>query len=161
MNNFFCLVLKIALLWWILTEGDVSSWTVGIPCVLAVSLLKRRYLPETMPCIKIFAFLSFIPYFLYQSLYSGIDIAKRACKPSLPIQPEIWRFSFREMPDKPKYFMAAILSLMPGTLSAEICPDHLLIHSLIYTESQEDEMRDLENRVARIFGIEFSKEKAA
>lgn len=90
-----------------------------------------------------------------------MDIAKRLCQPSLPIQPEVWRFSFREMPDKPKYFMAAILSLMPGTLSMEIYTDHLIIHSLIYTESQEAETRDLERRIARIFGIQLSKETLA
>ena len=50
-------------------------------------------------------------------------------------------------------FMANTVSLLPGTLSAELDEDHLRVHVLDQTGSFATGLAVVEARVARLFGL--------
>ena len=142
-----------ALMWWILTDGAMDSWPVGLPVVLLATLLSVMLMPALSWSLR--GILRFIPYFLWYSIRGGVDVARRAMHPQLPISPGLFDYRFRLPPGLSRVFMANTVSLLPGTLSVELEEEILRIHVLDETVAIDEELNVLENRLADIFGLEL------
>ena len=150
-RGFFFRTLVFALLWWILTQGAVNSWLVGAPVVVLAVLASGWLLPTiswSLPGI-----VGFVPFFLWRSLYGGVDVARRALHPKLPISPVLFDYRWRLPPGLPRVFMANTVSLLPGTLSAELDKEHLRVHVLDQGGDFITELSAIEERVASLFGL--------
>jgi multicomponent Na+:H+ antiporter subunit E len=144
-----------ALLWWILTDGAINSWPIGVPVVLLTALISVALLPS-FSC-SLLGFIQFVPFFLYHSLRGGVDVARRALHPQLPILPGMHQHQWRLPPGLSRVFMANTVSLLPGTLSAELDATHLRIHLLDNTSAYAEALQKLELRVAKLFALELTK----
>lgn len=140
-----------ALLWWVLTEGQPGSWPLGVLfAVLAAALSLALSRPAPWSAV---GFVRFVPFFLWWSLRGGVDVARRACAPSLPIAPGMLTYRLRLPPGRARVFMTAVISLLPGTLSAEIVRNRLFVHVLDQRASSEADLAALEMKVAALFRI--------
>ena len=142
-----------SLVWWVLTDGAMDSWPVGLPVVLIATLASVMLMPALSWSLR--GMLFFIPYFLWHSLRAGVDVARRALHPQLPITPGLLDYRFRLPPGLPRVFMANTVSLLPGTLSVELGEEFLRVHVLDETGAINEELNLLENRLADIFGLEL------
>lgn len=143
-----------SLLWLILTEGQSGSWPLGslfVVLATAMSLALSRPVPWSAV-----GFARFVPFFIWWSLRGGVDVAWRACAPSLPIAPGMLTYRLRLPPGRARIFMTAVISLLPGTLSAEIVRNSLSIHLLDLRASSEADLAALEIKVAALFRIRLS-----
>jgi multicomponent Na+:H+ antiporter subunit E len=140
-----------ALLWWILTEGAMNSWLVGAPVVVFAVLASGALLPGVFWSLS--GIVRFVPFFLWRSLNGGVDVARRALHPRLPISPGLFDHRWRLPPGLPRVLMANTVSLLPGTLSAELDEEHLRVHVLDYTGAFVSELITIEARVAQLFGL--------
>lgn len=138
-----------ALVWWMLTTGAEESWLVGVPMVLIATLVSMVLLP-VFPWSPSGAAL-FVPFFVWRSLYGGVDVAWRAFHPSLPIAPGLIEYPLRLSPGLPRVFMVNTVSLLPGTLSAELRADCLRVHVLDTRNNVLSELMVVEQAVARMF----------
>lgn len=95
----------------------------------------------------------FAPFFLVQSLRGGVDVARRALHPRLPLNPCLVRYPLclEEVPAQ--VFMANVVSLLPGTLSADLEDSVLTVHALDCALPVTEQLQALESRVARLFGL--------
>ena len=141
------------LMWWVLTDGAMDSWQVGLPVVLVATLASVMLMPPLSWSLR--GMFLFIPYFLWHSLRGGVDVARRALHPQLPISPGLFDYRFRLPPGMPRVFMANTVSLLPGTLSVELDEEFLRVHVLDETGAINEELNMLENRLADIFGLEL------
>jgi len=144
-----------ALIWWILTDGAMDSWPIGLPAVLLATLLSVMLMPALSWSLR--GILRFIPYFLWYSMRGGVDVARRAMHPRLPISPGLFDYRFRLPPGLSRVFMANIVSLLPGTLSVELGEEILHVHVLDEAGAINEELHMLENRLADLFGIELAE----
>ena len=143
-----------SLIWWVLTDGAMNSWPIGLPAVLLATLLSVMLMPALSWSLR--GILRFIPYFLWYSIRGGVDVARRAMHPRLPISPGLFDYRFRLPPGLSRVFMANIVSLLPGTLSVELGEEILHVHVLDETAAINEELHILESRMADIFGIELA-----
>ena len=150
--------LLFALLWWILTEGTMNSWMVGAPVVLLAALASRALLPGASWSLT--GIVRFVPFFLWRSLYGGVDVARRALHPQLQISPGLFDHRWRLPPGLPRVFMANTVSLLPGTLSAVLDEKYLRIHILDKTGDFSSELSVIEARVAGLFGLNLVADKS-
>ncbi len=147
----------LALLWIVLTGGDRSSWVVGAPVVLLATAcsqlvsgrLRHRWRPAGL--------LRFLPFFLWRSFCASLDVARRALHPNVLLDPAFMDFHMDLPSGAPRLFMANVVSLLPGTLSAELSGDRLRVHVLDAGSGALEELQDLETRVARVFGLQPSQ----
>ncbi len=129
----------------------MDSWLVGVPVVLFATLASVALLPPfscSLPGV-----IRFVPFFLWRSLYGGVDVARRALHPRLPITPGLFYHHWRLPPGPARVFMANTVSLLPGTLSAKISVDCLQVHLLDEQKDFLSELERVEQRVAAMFGI--------
>ncbi|MBL4574522.1 MAG: Na+/H+ antiporter subunit E [Opitutaceae bacterium] len=140
-----------ALMWWILTDGAMDSWLVGTPVILFATVVSVVLLPPSS--WSFLGVVQFVPFFLWRSLYGGVDVARRALHPRLPISPGLFDHRWRLPPGLPRVFMANIVSLLPGTLSAELGANCLQVHVLDERKNFLSELEKVEQRVAAMFDI--------
>ncbi len=149
-------VLLLALLWLILTGGDTDNLWLGALAILGGALVSLALLPDGGWRWTPSGIVRFLPFFLWQSLVGGMDVALRALRPDPPLNPDILEYEFR-LPESPaRVFMADAVSLLPGTLSTEIEGGHLRVHALSGPEALET-LRELESKTAGLFGLELAR----
>ncbi len=141
----------LSLLWWLLTEGEVDSWPVAVPVVGLAALASLKLLPP-VTC-SLWGLVCFVPFFLWRSVSGGVDVARRAVHPRLPLSPGLYRHVWRLPAGMPRVFMANVVSLLPGTLCVELGSDELGIHMLDERGDFQAELDELERRVAAVFGV--------
>ncbi len=140
-----------AVLWWVLTDGAVRSWWIGVPAVLMATVASAALIPPE-PLVGR-ELLRFIPFFLLHSVLGGVDVAWRAFHPDMPIAPDLIAYPLRLPPGLPQVFMANTVSLLPGTLSVALDRGVLQVHVLDRRRDVLAELEAVEHKVARVFGI--------
>ena len=143
-----------AFIWWVLTDGAVSSWWIGGPALLFAVLASIVLVPPVSfiwyECLR------FAPFFLWRSIRGGADVAWRAFHPSLPIDPTLIDYQLRLPPGLPRVLMAGMVSLLPGTLSTALRENVLIVHVLDSRQDNTAEIQALEQGVARIFNASLT-----
>lgn len=142
--------LLFALVWWTLVGGEITSWWIGVPAVLLAATASVALVSPLN--LDLYALFRFVPYFLIRSLLGGVDVAWRAFHPGMPIDPYLLKYPIRLPPGLPRVFMANTVSLLPGTLSAELGSTYLKVHVLTRRENVFSDLEKLERNVAALFG---------
>ena len=141
----------LAFLWWVLTKGVFDSWQVGIPTILAAIYVDYRlFRPQTnhwsLGRLTILAL-----FFLKLSLTSGIDVMRRIYHQRLPLNPAMVEYPLRLTSEVARNLFVGTVSLLPGTLSAELGTHSLVVHVLDVDRPFKQELKLIEDRVAAVF----------
>lgn len=146
--------LVFAALWLLLTGGDLGTWYLGVLAVAAATAMSMWLFPAG-PGRRwtLGGAARFVPFFIRQSLEGGFDVALRAIRPSMPLEPELVEYESSLTNPMVLAFMAGVGCLLPGTLSTEVRENKILIHSLIGESRAKEGARRLEARVADLFGL--------
>lgn len=144
-----------AALWWVLTDGVAASWVLGVPTVLLAAWLSRSLWPD--PPLSLTGVARFVPYFAYQSLVGAADVAQRALRPKMPLYPGVVRHRLRLPPGVARVSLANVVSMLAGTLSADIEDDELVIHALDARSDLHAMVDDLEPRIAAVFNLHLGQ----
>ncbi len=125
-----------------------------MPAVLLAVIASNLLIPPTR--LSWVEFLRFAPFFFIRSLMGGADVAWRAFHPGLPIAPDLIEYPLRLPSGLPQVFMANTVSLLPGTLSAELDQSVLQVHLLDRRRDFVAELEAVEENVARVFGVSLN-----
>lgn len=144
--------------WLLLTEGDIAtSWLIGVPTVILATMATYRIEPRHLRRVQLSGLLRFIPFFLVRSVVGGLDVALRALRPSRPLDPGFVEYRLRVAHESlAALFFVEIISLLPGTLCAELQPEAVVVHVVNRHGPVIEELTRLEVAVADIFGEPIS-----
>ncbi len=129
-RRFFLRILFFSSVWFILTGVDTTSWMVGVPAVLIASGLSLMLAPPSQYQISLAGVFRFIPFFLRQSLHGGIDVMRRALSFRQLLDPGLVSYTTFLPEGSARILFANTISLLPGTLSAELHGNSVTIHTL-------------------------------
>lgn len=140
------------LLTWVLLNG-LDFLVVGVLTAAVAALVPARMAQSRLPRVRLLAALSFLGFFVVESLRGAVDVGWRALRPAMPIEPGFFRHRTDLLPGLPVGLLMGALSLVPGTLSVDVEEDGrtILIHSLVGDTTSE--ARALEARIDRLFGV--------
>ena len=144
-------MLFFSFIWWVLTNGDPSSWWIGLPAVILSAIVSIRLLPPER--IVFLRLLAFIPLFLIYSFKGALDVALRVFDPRLSISPDMVKYSLILPHGLPRVFMVNLVNLIPGTLTVQLKENVLTIHIMDIRDDFKTELIALEKQVAGIFGL--------
>lgn len=140
-------------LWLVLTGGDYDSLALGIPAVALACALAVATTPATRWRLSLPGALRFALWFAWQSVLGASDVARRAFSPRMKLAPGFYRYAMRLPQGAPRIFFANAVSLLPGTLSAELEGGDVVVHSLDRRLDTHAELAVLELRVAALFDL--------
>ncbi len=142
--------------WWVLTDGSPGSWMFGVPTIVGATLVSVALLPGKGWRLSPTGLARFVPFFLWQSLAGGWDVALRALRPGRPLSPDFLDYTLRLPEGTARVFMAGVISLVPGTLTVGLGDDRVRVHLLTDDPGALETLRELESRVADLFGLRLA-----
>jgi multicomponent Na+:H+ antiporter subunit E len=155
-HNTFMLGLRylavFVVLWEVIAGWSSGSWGMGSIAVLVATAVALRLRPKAAGSLRWRGTLRFVPYFFLQSVRGGVDVARRAFSPGMRLEPLLVEHPLSLPPGAARLFLVNVVSLLPGTLGADVHKDCLVVHAL--DRSMAEELVNLERKVARIFAAE-------
>lgn len=142
--------------WWVLTDGSPGSWVFGVPTIVGATLVSVALLPGGGRRPSPAGLAHFVPFFLWQSLAGGWDVALRALRPGRPLSPALLDYTLRLPEGTARAFMAGVISLVPGTLTVGLGDGRIRVHLLTDDPRALETLRELESRVADLFGLRLA-----
>jgi multicomponent Na+:H+ antiporter subunit E len=140
MRQFVCII--ITFLTWLLLTWPPKGVDLGVGAffaILVATLLSELY-PERPHAmfnpVRWFWALVYLPYFLWHCLKANFDVAYRVLHVDLPIKPGIVRVHTDLKSDWSKAFLAASITLTPGTLVVDIDDQDMYVHWINVPEKQ-------------------------
>lgn len=150
----------LAAMWWVLEEGRTDGWWFA-PAIIAGAMLTHLLLPAPASNWRwsFAGILRFIPYFLKQSIHGGWDVARRAFLRDLPLSPSLLEYPTRLQQPTARLFFTHVISLLPGTLSADTRGGIIVVHALTGSAAElHAATAALEARVAALFAEPLAAE---
>jgi multicomponent Na+:H+ antiporter subunit E len=143
----------VLLLTWVALNG-LAGWWLGLLASFAGALLGAALATSLPYPWKPHRLVTFGGFFLVESFRGGLDVAWRALHPALKIEPGFTRHVIGLPAGQPRTLLVSVLSLLPGTLSADLEDDGetLVVHSLFPEASHSISL--LEHWVAWLFSLE-------
>lgn len=146
--------------WWTLTGGRVTGAPFGA-VVVGIALVVSLALPSIgAPRWRPGGLVRFAGVFLIGSVHGGVDVARRAFAPSLPVAPDLLTYEVRLPAGPPTFLFASALSLMPGTSSVTLDGRSLVIHTLVSGPQVLGDIERLEQAIAGAVGHHLEPARA-
>jgi multicomponent Na+:H+ antiporter subunit E len=92
-----------------------------------------------------------VAYFLWRALVGGVDVARRALSPALPIDGGLVEYESRLEGETARVFFAWMVGLMPGTACVGLESSRLTVHVIDRRAYDAGDLRELEIRLAAVF----------
>src|SRR4051794_26877015 len=128
-------------LWLVLAGADPADLPAAAVAVVAATWTSLRLLPPGSSRLAPSALAKLTLRFAYQSVAAGVDVAKRALDPRLPLRPGFVRYPVRFPP-----------SLLPGTVPAGAERGHIIYHCLDVEQPVMSQLAAEEAALARALG---------
>lgn len=141
-----------AFIWFLLAGQDAASWLLGVPAVMAAGWSSLRLSGARDQRIRLTGLLRFVPFFIGESIRGGFDVMNRVMRPRMRISPGFHAYRTRLAHVPARLLFVNSLSLLPGTLAADLDDDSVLIHALDVKGELDEEIIRLERAVAAVYG---------
>ena len=138
----------LAVVWWVLAEGEPRSWMIGAPLVLGASLAGLPFIKRSPTRWSISGVLRFVPYFLWGSVRGGITTAFLVLTRARTVEPVMVEYRSALPSGAALALFAGVASLLPGSLTAELRDNLLQIHVLDARIPVLSDLQELERHVA-------------
>ena len=106
--------------------------------------------------LKPLVLLRYLPLFVWKSIASGFDVMVRVLTPSLPIHPGLVHYQLSLSHLGARVLLANCITMLPGTISAQLNDDQLIVHTLDTTLPVHVTINRFERKIAKIFGLEIT-----
>lgn len=147
-----------AFIWLVLSNGDFGSWLFGIPTIAIACWVSLHLSPPEPNIVSLRKLIIYIPFFIGKSILSSVDVMRRAIDPRLPIDPGLIDYALSLPKGGPRIFLANSVSLLPGTISADLKEDSITIHTLDKKLPISDSISHLEKLIADLYQVELTSQ---
>ncbi|WP_164730657.1 Na+/H+ antiporter subunit E [Pelagibacterium montanilacus] len=141
------------IVWLAMAGVSVGDVIAGLVVATLAAWLSFALVPPGDARLNMVQLAAMAPGFLWRSLLGGLDVARRAIDPRMPISPH-WIAVPTSLPDGGlRATLGSEFSLMPGTLVAGSYRNVLLVHCLDTNPGARDQVVAEEARLRRALGL--------
>jgi multicomponent Na+:H+ antiporter subunit E len=138
------------LLWLVLMQsGKPADLAIGVLASAGATWVSLHLMPPTAGRLHFGALLLLLPHLLAESVLAGIDVARRALDPRLPLRPGFVTCPLAFPPGFARNTFATITSLLPGSVAADEAEGVLVYHCLDTEASVVEQLWKEERLLAR------------
>lgn len=136
---------------WIVVDQSAKpgNFFVGAMATIAATWLSLRLLPPAGGRVRIGALVALLPRFLWQSLVAGIDVARRAFSPGLPLEPGFVDYPVGLPRGSARNAFELISSLLPGSVATDEDERTIEYHCLDLGQPVVEQLKAEEQAYAR------------
>lgn len=146
-------VIGFFVLWIMLTGGNPADLGTGAVTALAATWASLRLCPPGTNRVRPVALIGLTLRFLRQSVVAGVDVARRALDPRLPLHPGFVVYPVGLPRGPARNMFTTLMSLLPGTVpTGSDEKGGLLIHCLDVEQPVAAQLAAEEEVFARVIG---------
>jgi multicomponent Na+:H+ antiporter subunit E len=143
-------------IWFVLYGPDVAGLLVGTGAAIVATWTSLRLLPPGAFRPRLRSLFILALRFLWESVVAGIDVARRALEPRLPLRPGFVAYPIRIRPSPARSAFLSMASLLPGTLPTGLDETGaLVVHCLDTEQPVVAQMAAEEALLIRALGTEL------
>ena len=150
-RNALWLVVVLGAFWWLLTAGGPFSWHLGIPAILVAAWTGARLGAFSGSTWSALGAVQFALVFVRESVRGGIDVTLRTLAPTPRIATGFRHYRISLENPGARLLFVNTVSLLPGTLAAELEGDQLNVHALDINTDIAGELARLERVIGRVY----------
>jgi multicomponent Na+:H+ antiporter subunit E len=139
--------------WWAVAEGSGTAWGLGLAVVALATGASLWLQPAGGSGVRLRAVPRFAVFFVRRSVVGGIDVAVRAVRRPVDVDPGEVEVPARLPAGWSRVLLADAVSVLPGTLAVETRANVLVLHVLDRQRPYEDEVSRLEGEIVRLLGL--------
>ncbi len=136
-------------LWIVLMGWAPEQLAFGVATAAAAAWASGRLLPPGTLRIRPWYLLALVPRFLWQSVVAGVDVARRAFDPRLPLAPGYVVYHPRVPPGVARNVFTSYTSLLPGTVPCGDDKGGVIYHCLDVGQPVVEQLSAEEARLTR------------
>jgi multicomponent Na+:H+ antiporter subunit E len=110
-------------------------------------------LPPEAGRLRFNVLLALMPHFLWESVRAGVDVARRALDPKLPLNPGFVDCPMGFPPGLARNTFATITSLLPGSVAVGDGDDTLVYHCVDISQPVVEQLCEEERLLARVLVV--------
>jgi multicomponent Na+:H+ antiporter subunit E len=153
-------LLAFAVLWWIIVQGQLDAWIIGLPAAVFAALASISLSSDSLPRLSVIGLARFIILFISESIRGGIDVARRTLSPRVRVQPGFRRYRPSLNDPHARVLFVNCVSLLPGTLSSSIHGDYVELHLLDIEQDPVPQLQRIERVIANMFQLRLENTDA-
>ncbi len=138
---------------WVALSGKFNflHLTIGLVLSLGIAWLNTRPLTEGKLRVSWLALLAYVPWLFSRILASSIHMVRLILDPKLPIDPQLLEHHTALPHQAAIVLLGNSITLTPGTITVEVSPNQLTVHSIDPASSNDLLSGTLEKKVAKVF----------
>ena len=138
------------LLWMLLLQSvKPADLAVGVFACVGATWTSLRLMPPSSGGLRFGKLLTLLPHFLWESVLAGVDVARRAFSPRMPLSPGFVTCPLAFPPGFARNTFATITSLLPGSVPADEAEGVLVYHALDDTSPVVEQLWKEERLLAK------------
>lgn len=140
------------LLLWLamIPSAKAADVAMGIVASALATWTSVRLLPRGAGEVRLVSLLRFLPHFAWQSVQGGVDVARRALHPRMPLRPGLLVCPIGFPAGAARNEFCSIVSLMPGSVVVGEMHGAVTFHCLDTTQPIAQQMAAEEARLADV-----------
>jgi multicomponent Na+:H+ antiporter subunit E len=138
--------------WLILYGVKPPDFIVGVLAAIGATLASLVLLPPGQWRLDPVALSKLFLRFAIQSVVAGIDVARRALDPRMPLRPGFVNYPVRFAPGPTRNTFATLTSLLPGTIPAGYRNGQIVYHCLDINQHVVSQLTAEEAALAQVLG---------
>ena len=143
-------------IWFVLYGPDLAALPIGVGAAAVATWTSLRLLSPGAFRPRLGSLFILALRFLWESVVAGIDVARRALEPRLPLRPGFVAYSIRMRPSPARSAFFSMASLLPGTLPTGLDETGaLVVHCLDTEQPVVAQMAAEEALLIRALGTEL------
>lgn len=141
------------LLLWVLLMGGPKQLAFGAATAALAAWCSVRLRADGQLGLRPLGLLAMAPRFLWQSLVAGVDVARRAFDPRLPLNPGLIVYRPQLPPGSARSLFTAYTSLLPGTVPCGDGDGGVVYHCLDISQPIVEQLAAEEARLSRAIRV--------
>jgi multicomponent Na+:H+ antiporter subunit E len=123
----------------------------GLICSFTVTWVNSGHSPFVPKFRLWFKILLYLPWLFYKILESSLHLTKLILNPALPIAPQLISVKSKLRHHGAVVLLGNSITLTPGTITAEVNGNNLIVHSMDNVLSEDITSKQMESKIADIF----------
>lgn len=138
---------------WVLLSASFEWIHLGLGLILSffVAWINAGHSPFVPKFGFYLRFLLYLPWLFYKIIQSSLHLSKLILHPALPIDPQLISVESKLRHNAAIVLFGNSITLIPGTITAEVDRNNLIVHAMDKALSEDVESKEMESKIADIF----------
>ena len=152
-SKFLFLKAMVLFAFWILLSASFEWIHLGLGLIFSFAVAWSNAGHSTfVPKFRLWSrILLYFPWLFYKIVKSSLHLSKLILHPALPIDPQLISVESELNHHAAVVLLGNSITLTPGTITAEVDRNNLIIHALDKALSEDIKSKEMESKIAYIF----------